>query len=65
MGHYLFAVMELYFSSVAKLVAKCFFQLKVVLGPCIEVLILLDRLCYLKEQVILSNVTQQNNTFSY
>ncbi|KAM6435966.1 putative methyltransferase-like protein 25 isoform 2-T2 [Liasis olivaceus] len=29
---------------------EAFNMLKVVLGPCIEVLILLDRLCYLKEQ---------------
>ena len=28
-----------------------FFQLKMVLGPCIETLILLDRLAYLLEQV--------------
>lgn len=28
-----------------------FLQLKVTLAPCIEGLILLDRLCYLKEQV--------------
>lgn len=30
---------------------RLFLQLKVALAPCIEGLILLDRLCYLKEQV--------------
>jgi len=31
-----------------------FFQLKMVLGPCVETLILLDRLAYLLEQVRLA-----------
>jgi len=33
-----------------------FFQLKMVLGPCVETLILLDRLAYLLEQAVATSL---------
>ncbi|KAF5926602.1 hypothetical protein HPG69_001231 [Diceros bicornis minor] len=42
---------------------EAFNMLKVVLAPCIETLILLDRLCYLKEQVQLSSCSQDVDFF--